>query len=107
MSCDLVKKKAVIIRYPKDITSFKFWDGWLEDWKIRHGIREHKRHGQSGEVGLRVVSSNLPMLRNILGIYLLGNIYNMDETAFFYQLLPDRSLATQLWECGSKAGAGL
>lgn len=43
---------------------------------------------------MTVVACNLPKLQNILGMYILENIYNMDETAFFYQLLLDRSLAT-------------
>jgi len=69
ISGDLINEKAAIIfkaLYPKDITSFKFSNGWLEDWKIGHGIREYKQHGESGDVDLRVVDSNLPMLRNVL-----------------------------------------
>jgi len=68
MSGDLIKEKATIIFkaiYPKDTTGFKFSNGWLDGWKIRHGIKEYKRHGESGDVDLRVVDSNLPMLRNI------------------------------------------
>jgi len=65
----LIKEKAAIIfkeLYPKDITSFKFSNGWLEARKIGHGIREYKQHRESGDVDFRVVDSNLPMLRNVL-----------------------------------------
>ena len=52
---------------------------------------------------MRIVENNLPKLRNTLKLYRKKNIYNMDETAFFYQLIPDRSLATQLWEGGKQS----
>ena len=99
MSGDLIKEKAVIIflaLYPKEEKILKFSNGWLEAWKVRYKIKEFKKHGESGDVDMRLVENNLPKLRNTLALYRKNDIYNMDETAFFYQLIPDRSLATQL-----------
>ena len=106
MSGELIKEKAVVIfkrLYPEKEKILKFSNGWLDAWKDRHRIKEYKKHGESGDVDLRVVANNLPKLQNILGLYHLNDIYNMDETAFFYQLIPDRSLATQLWEGGKQS----
>lgn len=106
MSGELIKQKAVIVfeaLYPEEEKTLKFSNGWLEAWKDRYRIKEFKKHGQSGDVNMRVVENNIPVLRNILGIYRQNDIYNMDENAFFYQLIPDRSLATQLWEGGKQS----
>ena len=75
----------------------------MDAWKKRYKIKEFKKHREFGDVDMRIVENNLPVLRNILGVYLQQDIYNMDETAFFYQLIPDRSLATQLWEGGKQS----
>lgn len=99
MSGELIKQKAAIIfevLYPEEEKGLKFSNGWLDTWKDRYKIKEFKRHGESGDVDLSVVNNNLPRLQSILGVYHLVDIYNMDETAFFYQLIPDCSLATQL-----------
>lgn len=101
MSGDLIKEKAAIIfmeLYPKEEKILKFSNGWLDHCKNRYKIKEFKKHGESGDVDMRLVENYPPTLRNTLGLYRKDAIYNMDETAFFYQLIPDRSLATQLWE---------
>ena len=106
MSGELIKEKAVLIfkaLYPEQQKCLKFSNGWLCAWKERNGIKEFRKHGESGDVDMKVVENNLPMLRNTLGVYRQNDIYNMDETAFFYQLIPDRSLATQLWEGGKQS----
>ena len=106
MSGELIKQKAAIVfkaLYPNEEKSLKFSNGWLEACKERNKIKEFKKHGESGDVDMRVVENNLPVLRNTLGVFRQNDIYNMDETAFFYQLIPDRSLATQLWEGGKQS----
>ena len=106
MSGDLIKERAAHIfkaLYPREEKTLKFSNGWLDAWKERYKIKEFKKHGESGDVDMKIVENNLPVLRNILGVYLQQDIYNMDETAFFYQLIPDRSLATKLWEGGKQS----
>ena len=106
MSGELIKQKAVFVfkaLYPEEEKCLKFSNGWLEGWKERYKIKEFKKHGESGDVDMKVVENNLPVLRNILEVYRQQDIYNMDETVFFYQLIPDRSLATQLCEGGKQS----
>ena len=52
---------------------------------------------------MRLVENSLPKIRNTLALYRKATVFNMDETAFFYQLIPDRSLAIQLWEGGKQS----
>ena len=78
MGGNLSKEKVAIIvktLYPLDEVGLRFSSGWLERWKLRHGIKEDKKHQKSGDEDLRVVNNNLPQLRNILGVFLRDDMY--------------------------------
>ena len=106
MSGDLIKEKAPIIflaLYPEEEKILKFLNGWFNHWKDKYKIKEFRKHGESGDVDMRLVENSLPKIRNTLALYRKASVFNMDEIAFFYQLIPDRSLATQLWEEGKQS----
>lgn len=87
MSGELIRKKAELIRDNLHISEddFKASVGWLEGFKKRHGIKDRRRHGESGEVDMALVESERPNIKEILDLFEWSNIYNMDETGLFYQ----------------------
>ena len=61
----------------------KFSNGWLDGFKLRHGIREYKRHGESGSADMKAVVEQRPEIARILAVYEYKDIYNMDETGMY------------------------
>jgi|GEM_PF-1216312 len=75
--------------------TLQFSSGWLYKFKKRNGIHKEKLHGEAGSVDNTVIINSFPLLQEKCAEYPLDRIYNMDETALFYRLEPDYSLATE------------
>ncbi len=45
---------------------FEFSNGWLETFKLRHGIKSFRRFGESGSINMNVVNLALPGIRQML-----------------------------------------
>ena len=78
-----------------DVDPPKFSSGWLEGYKARYNIRNPIRHIESGAVGQAVEETELEDLRERLKNYKREDIFNMDETALFWKLSPDATLASE------------
>jgi broad-specificity NMP kinase len=87
MTGDLIRRKAERIRDRLEIRKddLSFSGGWLDRFKKRHGIRQHRRYGESGDVDMALVESKRPEIQALLNQYPWSDIYNMDETSLFYQ----------------------
>jgi len=86
LSGDLIHESAMKIidhLYP-DHPPFEFSNGWFEAFKVRHGIKKHRRFGESGSVDMTTVAVALPGIRQVLDAYKWRDIYNMDESGLFY-----------------------
>lgn len=87
LTSDLIRKKAERIRddlgVPDD--KFKASTGWLDGFKARHNITKRSRFGESGDVDMTIVEAERPKLCEVLDNVNWSCIYNMDETALFYQ----------------------
>ncbi|OAE19032.1 hypothetical protein AXG93_2839s1280 [Marchantia polymorpha subsp. ruderalis] len=70
--------------YPDHDRNFKFSNGWMEVFKKRHNIRSHQRFGDSGSVNKQIIDESIPRLRETLDKFEWKDIYNMDETGFFF-----------------------
>ena len=72
--------------YPtvKDEDALAFSIGWLQKIKNHHGIRMHRRFGESGSVDIEALEERLPEIRAQLDQYNAADTYNMDETGLFY-----------------------
>jgi len=88
LSGDLIRESAmkIIDRLYPDHPPFEFSNGWLETFKVRHGIKKHRRFGESGSVDMTTIAAALSGIRQVLDTYEWRDIYNMDESGLFYRM---------------------
>ena len=70
---------------------FKSSDGWFNRWKKKHDLRYTELYGEAneadGEVAAMWTSENV---QELLKKYEPADVYNADETAFYFRVLSDR-----------------
>ena len=65
---------------------------WINRFKSRHGIVAKKLHGEAARMSQKVVEDwRNNLLPAILRQFSLADIFNMDEMALFWKLLPDNT----------------
>ncbi|KAL3676039.1 hypothetical protein R1sor_025987 [Riccia sorocarpa] len=73
-----------------------FSNGWFQDFKRRNGISAYVRHGESASAEVTAdVLDQVEGLKALISGYEPEDIFNMDETRLFFQLEPNRTLATR------------
>lgn len=74
----------------------KFSSGWLERFKKRHNIRQINQHSEAAS-GDRVEHTVEIMaeIREATQSYNPEDTFNMDETGYFWKMMPDRSISTE------------
>lgn len=63
----------------------KFSQGWLHKFQRRNGLSFRKRYGEAASVDQEAARSGRERLQSITSQYALHDVYNMDETSFFYR----------------------
>jgi len=88
ISRDLIKENItkILDRLHPGHELFEFSNGWLEAFKLRHGIKSFHRFGESGSVDMNAVNLALPGIRQLLDQYAWKDIYNMDEIGLFFRM---------------------
>jgi hypothetical protein len=74
--------------------TFKVADGWLWRWKVQHGIYQFNIEGKSASGDSAAAEQFPETLRKAIADagYTDEQLYNCDETALYYRLLPDKFL---------------
>ena len=87
------------------LNNFKASNGWLDWWKKRYNIYKIKICGQSADVSGETVESWKERLLEILHGYSAENIWNLDETGWFWHALPEHGFGEKgsLCKGGRKA----
>ena len=80
---------------------FKCSSGWLERFKQRHGISFKCVCGKkkSVDINSNEMEAWQRTLSMLLKEYKHEDVYNADETAIFYRLLPDKTLELKNVNC--------
>lgn len=81
-------------RFPEE-KDFKASDGWLQKFKKRHNLHHVKMHGEANSAPLDILPEERERLREVIGEYDLDDVYNADETALFFRMPPNATLATR------------
>ena len=92
LSQDIIRQKSIEIGEKLGHWNFKSSNGWFDRFRKRYNLKNHKICGESGGVNEEVIvdwlrDSFYPLLKS----YNMTDIYNVDETALFYELLPGRT----------------
>ena len=97
----MLQKNAMQIANVLDVLpeEFKAWNGWLDHFKHRNGIKAKFISGKAGDVHEETVDSRKERLPEILEGYAAENICNMDETGQFFRALPNKYLAEASHNC--------
>ena len=75
------------------IEGFKASNGWLDNFKERHGIVFKSVQGEAAAVDLKNVDKwRQGILSKLLAEYSPENVFNIDETGLFWRLLPDKTM---------------
>jgi len=78
---------------------FSASEGWLQKWKQCNNVRSYKISGESRNVDLEHTEQSKSSLKTLLVGYDLKNVFNMDETSFFFRALPDSTLSHVKQSC--------
>ena len=115
LSDAILIEKAKLLAEGLEISGLQFSNGWLQGFKKRNGIRQHKLQGEAASANQAAILEALPILHEKCANYPPERIYNMDETGLFYRYIfllfvlliiivllntfcrlePDRTLATR------------
>jgi hypothetical protein len=97
ISGDILKEKAAQfwpVLYP-GIELPKFSTGWLEGFKARYLIKSHKKYSKAADVDIEANIEAIYNIRVCTSLYLLSDIYNLDESGLYWKMVPDISLLTE------------
>lgn len=94
---DLIRSEAMVFAKELNIPDedLNFSDGWLTSFKKRYGIKFRVLNGEEASIDPEIINTNLPILQEKLNMYDPNDIYNFDETALFYAMEPNKTLASK------------
>ncbi|GBN10324.1 Tigger transposable element-derived protein 6 [Araneus ventricosus] len=100
ISGPFIIEKALQFAKALGYDEFRGNNGWLEKFKRRHGIMAKVISGESKDVDDNASENWITeTLNKILKDYKPENIFNADETALFFQCLPQKTLAFKKEKC--------
>jgi hypothetical protein len=93
ISGQILREKAATFAKKMHHDSFQCSNGWLDRFKLRHGIVFHEICGEAAAVDENVVTSWIDKrLPSLIVSYERRNVFNADETGVFFRMLPDKTL---------------
>lgn len=99
------KAKQIASRLGTDVKEFSASKVSLKKWKQRNNVKSYKICRESGNADLTSAEQWSTSLESLLAGYDLKNVFNMDETSFFFRDLPDSTLNHVADSCkGGKQG---
>lgn len=86
------------------LQNFTVSEGWCTNFLKRNNLKSKVLHGQAASVDIQNAKAEMITVRNQLTRFPIHNIFNVDETALFYRLLPRRSYVFQDEDNGNLRG---
>lgn len=76
------------------LTALSFSAGWLARFQTRFRLKSRRVHGEATSVDLDVVERGREKLRLATARYAKRDIYNMDESAYYYCAVPQKTVSS-------------
>ncbi|KZZ89581.1 DDE superfamily endonuclease, CENP-B-like protein [Ascosphaera apis ARSEF 7405] len=98
ITIDVLRQKAFIFwdELYHDRTAPVFSNGWLQKFLQRHNITSRILHGEASSVADDAKAKMQPIQDEIISQYSPRDIFNCDESALFWRMIPDRSYADRV-----------
>ena len=93
ISGPILQEKAREFANMFGISDFSASSGWLSNFKKRNNLQSYKKRGESMSVPIDEIANMQFQLQEILRNYIPEDIWNCDETAMFWKLEPNRTIA--------------
>ena len=77
------------------IDAIKFSNGWVDEFKRRHALQHHQHHGEASSVNLTSIKEEHIRMWHELQGWDLNDVFNVDETSFFWKTVQNNSLSTK------------
>ena len=93
----LIKEKAKFFANAFNIQENEliFSNGWLDRFKKRNNIQQHRIYGESRSVPIASLSEKRIKLHQLLSQYSLDQIYNINKTGLYYKMSLNQTLFTK------------
>lgn len=75
------------------LKKMRFSNGWLEMLQLRHGLMSKRHHVEAASAKRVAVEERRAALKKATSQYEQRDAFNMDETAFFYCMVPSTSVS--------------
>ena len=75
--------------------AIKFSNGWVDKFKRCHALQHYQNHGEAGSVNLTSVKEECVRMWHKLQGWDLNDVFNADETSFFWKLIQNNGLSTR------------
>ncbi|RHY48931.1 hypothetical protein DYB30_011112 [Aphanomyces astaci] len=79
---------------PTRLAALTFSHGWLYRFQQRHDLKSRRVYGEAASASEQVVNEGRLRLRDVTRGYEKRNIYNLDETAYFYCSSQTKTICT-------------
>lgn len=91
--CSELLARGLPSHVSKQLTAMTFSAGWLARFQSRNRLKSRRVHGEASSVDPAAVESGREALRKATARYAKKDIYNMDETAYYYCAVPSRTVS--------------
>ena len=91
----MLKKEAMAIKeslQDSSLDQLRASDGQLDTWKSANAIKERRIIGEAGDVAEETITSWMERIQELTKGHSSENIWNMDESDYFCNALPDKGL---------------
>ena len=93
ISDDILSNKALEFAFLCNESKFKGSDGWVDNFKKRHNLKQYTMQGEAASAPLQDLDIMRENLHQVLKNYAPDDIFNCDETGLFWKMRPNRTIS--------------
>lgn len=90
---NILSTKALEFAYLCKEEKFKGSNGWVDNFKKRHNLKQYNMHGEAASAPLQDLEAMREDIRQTLKDYDPKDVFNCDETGLFWKMRPSRTIS--------------